>query len=258
MRLIRQLVGDIEDGLLRRVVFVVPAGCSWPLPAYELALLSAARAAERGLDVELSVVSPEQEPLAVFGPDASLLVGDLLDKRGVRFIHGIPVAVRRDGALMLQSDGAIAADRVVAVPELRARRIVGVPGSWGGFVPTDVYGGVEGLTDVYAAGDMTTYPVKQGGLAAQQADRIAHTIAAGLGVPVKEFRAGHVLRTRLLGGQHPLYLRAELDWSGLPTAAAIEHAFTHRAASSAKVFGRYLTPYLETLEPLPAGQLAVA
>ena len=40
---------------------------------------------------------------------------------------------------------------------------------------------MEGLDGVYAAGDATWYPIKQGGLAAQQADVVATAIAAAVG-----------------------------------------------------------------------------
>lgn len=131
----------------------------------------------------------------------------------------------------------------MAVPELRGRRITGVPANWLGFVPTDGAGRVEGLTNVYAAGDMTSFPIKQGGLAAQQADVIAHTIAARLGAPVKELQPNRILRARLLHGEGALVLRTELDLLGRPTKATIEHRES-RQATDLKVFGRYLTPYL--------------
>jgi sulfide:quinone oxidoreductase len=211
------------------------------------------------VEAQIALVSAERQPLAVFGTEASRLVGGVLAERGVRFLGGVvPTGVRRDGALMLQSEGAVAADRVVAVPVLRGRRITGVPASWQGFVPADFSGRVEGLEDVYAAGDITSYPIKQGGLATQQADRVAHTIASALGAPVKEFRAEFVLRARLLGGEHPVFLRTELDAAGKPTAAALEHPEKQEAASSAKLFARYLTPYLETLKPVSANQVAAA
>lgn len=251
VRLIRRVLAEVEVRAVRRVVFAVPSGCSWALPIYELALLTAARAIELGVEAELSLVSGERDRLALFGAEASRLVGELLAERGVRFIgSAAATGVRRDGALMLQFDGAISADRVVAVPELRGRRITGVPASWWGFVPTDMYGRVESIEDVYAAGDMTTFPVKQGGLATQQADRIAHTIAAGLGAPVKELRAGHVLQARLLGGPNPIVLRSELDAWGRPTEATLEHVDKSSAATSAKVHARYLTHYLETRRPI--------
>ena len=58
---------EIETGSVRRVVFAVPTGAVWSLPAYELALMTAAWIAEREIsDVEL-LSSPESEPLHVFG-----------------------------------------------------------------------------------------------------------------------------------------------------------------------------------------------
>lgn len=251
--LLRRILSEIATGAVRRVVFAVPSGCSWPLPMYELALLCSARAGELGLEVEVSLVSSEREPLALFGTSASSLVKQLLDERSVRFIgSAAATGVRRDGALMLQSDGAVSADRVVSAPELRGRRITGVPARWWGFVPTDAEGRVEGLEGVYAAGDMTTFPVKQAGLAAQQADRIAHAIAAGLGVPVKEFRARNVLRARLVGGARPIVLRTELDAWGRPTGSTLEHV----DGDTPKIFARYLTPYLETVPPVVESRVA--
>jgi sulfide:quinone oxidoreductase len=251
---LRRIVAGVETGVVRRVVFALPAGTVWPLPLYELALLSARRASERGVTLECTLVSPEEIPLAMFGRAASQLVGDLLDDAGVRFIgSSVAAEVGRDGSLGLRDGASIGADRVVALPELRGRRITGVPANPSGFVPVDAFGRVEGLDNVYAAGDLTTFPIKQGGLAAQQADVAAHTLAQELGAPVKQVRTPQVLRARLVGGEQPLFLRTEFDWRGNPTNAALEGAGDEQAASTAKVLGRYLVPYLETREPLAEG-----
>ena len=146
----------------------------------------------------------------MFGAQASRLVADLLTERNVRFIgDSYPQHVERGGTLSLGSAGALEADCVVSVPELRGPRITGVPTDREGFVTTDALGSVIGLSDVYAAGDMTSFPIKQGGLAAQQADLIAQSIACNLGAAVKEARVQHVLRARLIGGPHPVFLRTE-------------------------------------------------
>jgi sulfide:quinone oxidoreductase len=257
LHLIRPAFQELEEGRLRAVAFAAPPGCSWPLPLYELALQCAARVHELGLKSEVLLVTPEPEPLAPFGPQASRLVRGLLDDSGVRFVGGVvPTTVRRNGVLVLEGGAAISADRVVSVPELRGRRITGVPARWRGFVPVDAFGRVEGLADVYAAGDMTTFPVKHGGLAAQQADRIAQAIAAGLGADVKQDRGARLLQTRLVGGSRPVFLRTELDWNGGVTSAVLEQPDRRPSARVTKVFGRYLVPYLETLEPLGASRFA--
>jgi sulfide:quinone oxidoreductase len=250
---LRRTLRELESGEVSRLAFAVPSGITWTLPLYELALLSAVRGELFGTSAEVVLVSPEHRPLEGFGEEASLMVADVLNDRGVRFVGDSPALRWSDGELLLQGDAPIAAERVITVPQLRVNRIAGIPASWWGFVPTDSCGRVDGLSDVYAAGDMTTYPIKQGGLATQQADRIAHTIASGLGAPVKELHPSHILRARLLGGERPLLLRAELDWHGRPENGTVEAGDPASASDTSKIFGRYLTPYLESFG---FGQLA--
>ncbi len=246
---IRRLVAELSGGSMRRVVFAVPDGCSWPLPLYELAMLTSTRMRELGTDGEVALVSPESAPLSVFGEEASRLVRTLLLERGVRFLEEAgPRLVDRDGALVLASGERIEADRVVAAPELRGPRISGLPVDRWGFVTTDARGSVVGLRDVYAAGDMTSFPIKQGGLAAQQADVIAEHIVAEWSVPMAHARTHRVLRARLVGGANPVYLRTELDEFGHATASSVhgELPYDEPATAPEKVFGRYLSPYLQT------------
>jgi sulfide:quinone oxidoreductase len=256
---IRRMTSRLRAGQIQRIVFAVPAGCSWPLPLYELALLTATEIEQSAGDGEVTLVSPELTPLQVFGPQASRLVADLLQKRGVRFIGDcVPDSVQRAGTLSLRTGAPVEADCVIAVPELRGPRITGVPSDRNGFITTNALGGVIGLSDVYAAGDMTSFPIKQGGLAAQQADLIAQRIAGTYGTDVKELRAQHVLRARLIGGPHPVFLRTELDEFGQATAATLQHQHSEQSDSPfsrEKVFGRYLIPYLHTREPLLAQSL---
>jgi sulfide:quinone oxidoreductase len=243
----RDLLRELDEDRVGSLVFAVPSGPSWPLPLYELALLSAARVRERGARVKITLVSPEPRPLAALGHEASQLVAVELADRGVRFLGALmPDSVCGGGALAIQSHTPIEADRVVAVPRLRGPRISGVPANRWGFVPTDTAGRVEGMADLYAAGDATAFPIKHGGLATQQADRIAHTIAAGLGLTPHELKPKLSLELRLIGGRRPLLLRIELDEFGQPSAATLSHAGGERPPSWAKVFARYLTPYLET------------
>ena len=250
VRQFRGLVRELEAGAIHRLVFAVPSGRAWPLPLYELALMSATLAGERDLEIEVAIVTPERSPLAVLGSEASELVAALLNERGVRFVGGsVATGVRRDGSLGLRFEAPIEADRVVACPQLRARRISGVPADRWGFVPADAFGLVDGMLDVYAAGDMTTFPIKQGSLAAQQADRIAYTISAGLGLSVTKPPAQRAVELKLVGGEQPLRLRIELGELGQPTATTLGSAESEEAPSWRKVFGSYLTSFLETRQP---------
>jgi len=250
----RRLMSELRDGAIHRIAFAVPGGCTWPLPLYELALLAAAHADEHGVSAEITLVTPEAAPLEVFGSEASGLVGQLLAERGVRFLgRSLPTTVRRDGELVLQDGGAVQADRVLAVSRLHGPRITGVPVDRWGFVRAHASGHVEGLGNVYAAGDATTSPIKQGGLATQQADLIAQTIAAASGAVVEAPRARRVLWARLLGGERPILLRTELDDEGRPATATFVHEPAELALGmTAKVFARYLTPYLQSRAALAA------
>ena len=61
----------------------------------------------------------------------------------------------------------------------------------------DEHGRVSGIEDVYAAGDATTFPIKQGGLAAQQAVAAAEAIVARHGTDLDPQPFRPVLRGML-------------------------------------------------------------
>lgn len=245
---LRRVLHEMNRGRIRRMLFALPSGTSWPLPLYELALLSATRVAERRLRAEVTLVTPERAPLEMFGHEPSRLVAGVLAEQGVSFVGGsIPDHVRDDGSLVLRSGTSIEADRVVAVPQLRGRPIPGVPANYAGFVPTDATGHVQRLSDVYAAGEVTSFPVKQGGIAAQQADRVAQSVLTDVGAPFTPRRIPNVLQAKLIGGKRPLFLRAELDEHGHATSATLTRTTRGEPVIGDKVLARYLTPYLNKI-----------
>jgi len=245
---IAQLLGDLRAGTVRSVVFTAPSGVAWTLPLYELALLTAREIDAHGLFATVTIVTPEAAALQVFGAAVSSAVhGLLLDN----LVHLVPSTCPRSvsrSQLELSDAGRISADRVIAVPRLTGRQLSGVPADWSGFVATDDHGRVESLQHVYAAGDMTRFPVKQGGLAAQQADVIAVELArrAGADVPLSPVR--HVLRTQLFGAGGPLFLQVELDAHGRPTKCDEASSVSTDAPwwPAAKLYGRYLSPWMAT------------
>jgi sulfide:quinone oxidoreductase len=233
------------DGHVSRVVLAAPAGASWPLPLYELALLAGGVVEDRGLNALVTLATPEEAPLEVFGPEVAAAVRDVLERAGVHLETGVsPGSVVREG-LTLAFGGLIRADRVIAVPRLVGRRLTGVPAGWDGFVATDERGAVPGLADVYAAGDMTAFPVKQGGLAAQQAGVIAAEIARRAGAAAPDEPVRHLLRTRLLGARPPLMLSAELDGSGRALSGqAFPAPVEEPDTATEKLLARHLAPWM--------------
>jgi len=205
---------------------------------YELALLTAVHLADSGADVELHVVTPEQHPLQLFGPASSESVAEQLDLHGIRlWTDTVPLRVE-DDVLRFVGTGELEIDRVVALPRVEGPRLPGVPHDSNGFVPTDAHARVRGLNDVYAAGDLTDFPIKQGGLATQEADAAAQSIAAWVGADVVPKPFAPVLRGLLLTGLTPRYMEAELG--SLESDLDTEPLWW----PPAKIAGRYLGPFL--------------
>src|SRR5829696_8389088 len=251
----RSVLRDLEQGRVGHVAFAVPPGSSWPLPLYELALMTAAHVAERGLrKVRLSLVTPETQPLDLFGAAASQTVRELLEERGIE-LHVARYAVRfEDGRLSLVPDETLAAERVVSLPSLLGPQLAGLPADADGFIPVDLHGLVEGEQDVYAAGDATNSPIKQGGVASQQADAAAEAIAARAGAAVDPQPFRPVLRGLLLTGSTPRYMRAEVSGGRGEDWRVSDHALWWPPS---KIAGKRLAPYLalrhDELENEPAG-----
>jgi sulfide:quinone oxidoreductase len=230
---------DLESGRLKRLAFVVPSATAWSLPLYELALLIAEAARSRGIDdLRLVVVSSEERPLAVFGPAAGAQLDDLLARRGIEFVGSSRPRVER-GEVVVGSR-SIAVDRTFALPLLRGPRLPGVPADERGFVPVDVHGCVEGLPNVFAAGDVTTFPLKQGGIAAQQAEAAAQSVAArhGGGITPEPFRP--VLRGKLMTAGRDVYLRTDIAGGGGEGRAGMRPLWW----PPGKIAARRLAPYL--------------
>jgi sulfide:quinone oxidoreductase len=220
---------------------VVPSEASWTIAAYELALLTAAEARGRGLPgVRISVVTHEPRPLEAFGGDVPAAVAGWLDEAGVAVHAGVHAVAHRGGALLTAEGVEVPCDRAVALPGLGVQTIPGLPQREHGFLPTDVQMHVGGLEGVWAAGDATSFPVKQGGLAAQQADVAARTIAARAGarIPIRAFRP--VLRAALITGGAVEFLRSHRAGG----EAEVAHAPVPLWWPPEKLAGRYLGPLL--------------
>ena len=211
---LRGLLDELAGGQVRRVVFAVPSGTAWALPLYELALLTAVHLEARGrAGVELTLLTPERAPLALFGRAASEAVGDLLDLRGIAVVPGAHPIEFAQGRLRATGGISLAADRVVSIPRLVGPRLSGLPSDAEGFIPTTEHGAVRGVRGVYAAGDAVSFPIKQGGIAAQQADAVAEVLAARAGAALTPRPFRPVLRGLLLDRwSSPVPARRAREW----------------------------------------------
>ena len=205
---------------MRRIAFAVPPGAEWSLPAYELALLTAAEVRARRLDgVEIILVTHEREPLKAAGPPAVSLVEARLAEAGVELITGARALGFEAGELELEDREAVRADAVIGLARLRGPVIEGLPSTPAGFLPIDVQMHVGGLDSVWAVGDATSHPIKQGGLAAQQAEIAAAGIATRAGARVPRRGFDPVLRATMVTGGPAEYIRARIAGGDEATTA---------------------------------------
>jgi sulfide:quinone oxidoreductase len=252
------LLRDVEEGYTKRVAFVVPLGVAWPLPAYELALMTAWDARDMGMhDLAITIYTPESAPLELLGAAATRALREDLDEVGIRVRTSAYVNESGGKLIVEPGERPLEADRVVALPRATGPALPGLTSDAHGFVRCDRHGKVLDMATAWAAGDATSFPVKQGGLAAQQADAVAEAIAAFAGAPVRPRPFRPVFRGVLLTGRRQAWMRRELVGGG--------EGETQRRAlfwPPTKIAGRYISPFLAELDraqavgqaPEPDGQ----
>jgi sulfide:quinone oxidoreductase len=220
---LEELVAEVQAGRVQRLAFVGHDRASWPLPLYEAALMTATVGAEAGRTLDLTIVTPELAPLQVFGERASAGMRSLLAELGIELFTRAHAEVPERGQVIVEHEPAgsgrmeiadrswlLAVDRALALPELIGPHLRGLPSVDGGFIPIDHLCRVRGEERVFAAGDATDFPVKHGGLAAQQAEVVARAIAARVGAPLHPRPFRPRLEGLLLTGGLPLRLGAQL------------------------------------------------
>jgi sulfide:quinone oxidoreductase len=239
---VRSLAAEMERGLVTGLALVVSPGASWTLPLYEVAFQLSQR--DRA-DARLTIFTAEAKPLAVFGAAASAEVGARLAAAGIE-VHPNSYCEEADRGLILRPEGHF--ERIDAIVELPALAAVPLPGlavDHDGFLQVDGFGRMPHAPDVYAAGDATSFPIKHGGLATQQADAVATHLAARAGADVEPVPFRPVLRGELVTPDGVLFLETPIAGGG-GAGTVSDHALW---APATKVSGRYLSPWLASVDP---------
>jgi sulfide:quinone oxidoreductase len=241
-----QILDDLRDDFADDVTIVVPPGVIWSLPAYELALMTAAW--ERSIAVR--VVTHEAAPLEIFGREAATAVADVLKQASVELLSGVHADVPQDGVVRA-GQRLLSTARVVSMPVPVGPRLHGVPCTADGYLDCDQHGRVRSSPGVWAAGDGTAQPIKQGGLASQQADAAAADIARRAGAATRPRPFRPVLRGLLRTPTGPLYLRRALAAEDDATTVSNEPLWW----PPSKVASRRLAAHLARLDlAVDAGQ----
>jgi sulfide:quinone oxidoreductase len=242
------LIQDVEGGYIHKLAFVAPGRMAWPLPLYELALMTAGRAYDMGVELQTTIVTPEDSPLAIFGTTASNAVAALLTGANITTINSGYVEVPSSREVVVNpGDRHLQVDRVISLPELYGPAIRGIPLGEHGFIHVDPYCRVANVERIYAAGDVTDFPIKQGGIGAQQADTVAASIAALAGAAVIPERFNPVIHGTLVTNDKPQYLTAQITGGH---GFSSEISDTPASPPPNKITAKYLAPYLRSHEPV--------
>jgi sulfide:quinone oxidoreductase len=222
-----------------RVIVTMPDGASWPLPLYELALLIKD---QLGPAAAMTIVSPERSPLELFGKAAAETVAGLLRDRDIATVFGTAPSECLDGALVTGDGKRIEADLTLALPLLTGRRIDGLPYDEKGFIPVDDLGQIEGHGREFAAGDVTSFPVKFGGIATEQADVVAAAVAAA------------AQRKPAPRPFAPVYRATMVTAEGLiDLGPGVKSSLPYAWDPAEKIHGKYLMPFLKAADPATLG-----
>jgi sulfide:quinone oxidoreductase len=240
------LIQDVEEGYVQSIAFVSPGRMAWPFPLYELALMTAGRAYDMDVEVAITIVTPEDSPLAIFGGNVSSAVAELLERSHIETIHSAYAEVPHAGEVVINpGDRRLHVSRVVALPELYGPGVRGLPLSEHGFYRVDVHGKLVDAEHIYAAGDATEFAVKFGGIAAQQADAIAESVAALAGAELTPAPFQPVIHGILLTADEPRYLTARITGGA---GFSSEISDTPSWSPPTKIAAKYLAPYLDRLD----------
>ncbi|MGI8711841.1 MAG: FAD-dependent oxidoreductase [Solirubrobacteraceae bacterium] len=241
--LLHGLVQDVEEGYTHTMAIVLPAPLPWPFPGYELALMASERAWDMQTDLDITLLTPERMPLEVFGNQVSRSVSELLAERRIKVVTSAYCEIPKSQQVVVHPGGrTFHANRIVALPRLHGPAVDGLTSDGGGFLPVNEFGQVRDASCVWAAGDATDVPIKLGGVAAQLADVVAHSIAEVAGASVQPQPFSPYVEGVLMTGGSPRYLRAQPAWPD-PAGQSV-FANVPPELSPPKIAAHYLAAHL--------------
>jgi sulfide:quinone oxidoreductase len=190
------LLDELAAGTVKSVAVAIPAGAGWPLAGYEAALILAWTASRMApTPVSVTLVTAEERPAGGLGPQAADWVSRTLADAGVEVLsssvtHSFTAEQETDdrggGHTVRVTLGdpphEITVDRVLCVPESFGPDVSGLPSAPHGFLPTGVDGRVLDSDRVWALGDATQRALKHSIITAAEADAVASSIIATLGL----------------------------------------------------------------------------
>ena len=135
----RGIVEEIDAGAITSLTLIEPGCPSWPLPLYELALLTAKHVHDRGLHVQIALTPLSPRPLYPFGEVVGATVQRLLQDAGVTLYLRTSAHIVGPRLVELKPSGVqLHQDRIVTLPTIIGPNVQDVPGdTHDRFIPVD-------------------------------------------------------------------------------------------------------------------------
>jgi sulfide:quinone oxidoreductase len=160
---LRDELSKISSGEILIAIESMPYKC--PGAPYEAAMLISNYIEKRGLKdkINISLYSPEPQPLPVAGPELGKSVADLLEHKGIKFypLHQISEIKPESKTITFNSGKSLLYHMLIIIPRHTAPSVLINSGlaDDSGWIPVDKNTLIANTENVYAIGDVTSVTI---------------------------------------------------------------------------------------------------
>ena len=205
---LRDRLKNFKGGKIVVMVSSLPYKC--PGAPFEAAMLISDYYKKKSANAEVSIFTPEPQPLPVAGPQLGQAVIDLLTSKQINFYphHKIVTVDTLNKELLFENKNSYAYDLLITIPNHKAPNVViesgltnesGLPAGQAGWIPVDRNTLETKFENVFAIGDVTTIQLP----GRWNPDRPMNLPKAGVFAHSQAIFVSDIISARLLNKKHP-------------------------------------------------------
>lgn len=198
---LRDRLKNFKGSKIALMVSSLPYKC--PGAPFEAAMLISEYFKKKSADVEVSIFTPEPQPLPVAGPQLGQAVIDLLTSKQINFYphHKIVTVDTLNKELLFENKNSYAYDLLITIPNHKAPNVVIESGltNESGWIPVDRNTLETKFENVFAIGDITTIQLP----GRWNPDKPMNLPKAGVFAHSQAIVVSDIISARLLDYKHP-------------------------------------------------------
>ena len=205
---LRDRLKNFKGGKIVVMVSSLPYKC--PGAPFEAAMLISDYYKKKSANAEVSIFTPEPQPLPVAGPQLGQAVIDLLTSKQINFYphHKIVTVDTLNKELLFENKNSYAYDLLITIPNHKAPKVViesgltnesGLPAGQAGWIPVDRNTLETKFENVFAIGDITTIQLP----GRWNPDKPMNLPKAGVFAHSQAIVVSDIISARLLNYKHP-------------------------------------------------------